>query len=350
MRDLELELENEYEFENQSEPFGLGEMEGLGELENFGEGFSDGEGPLGEYETEGAFGEGPLGEGAFSEFEAEGAFGESLGEGPLGEFENEQFLGPLASGIGSMLGLGESEFEFEGLGEYEGEQFFGKRFKRIAGFVKRAAPILKKVAKIAAPIVGTAIGGPIGGKIGSMATKLLGESEFESELEFEMEAENEAEMEAVLEGPLTEQQALGELMAAAASRAATDMEAEAQIGSATAIVLSAADRDALRGVLPSINRGVAVLTRILRRQPATRNAIRVIPTIVKRSAVTLRKQAASGRPVTRNSAARTVATQTRRVLGSPTVCAKAIQRNVNATRAVARNARTPQRPQQRYAI
>ena len=339
MRDLELELENEYEFENQSEPFGLGESEGLGELESFGEGFGEGEG---------AFGEGPLGEGAFGEYEGEGAFGESLGEGPLGEFENEQFLGPLVSGIGSMLGLGESEFE--GLGEYEGEQFFGKAFKRIAGFVKKAAPILKQVAKVAAPIVGTAIGGPIGGKIGSMATKLLGESEYEGEYEFEMEAENEAEMEAALEGPLTEQQALGELMAAAASRAASDMEAEAQIGSSTAIVLSAADRNVLRRVLPSINRGVAVLTRILRRQPATRNAVRVIPTIVKRSAVTLRKQAAAGRPVTRQSAARAMATQTRRVLGTPAVCAKAIQRNVNATRAVARQARTPQRQQQRYAI
>ena len=337
MRDLELESESYFESENL---LGLGESES--ELESLGEGFGDGEG-FGE-----GFGEG---EGAFeSEWEAEGAFGE--GEGPLGEFENEQFLGPLAAGISSLLG----ESENFGALENEGEQFFGKAFKKIGGFIKKAAPILKKVAKVAAPIVGTAIGGPIGGKIGSMAGKLLGEAEYEGYYESEGEFENEAEMEAVLEGPMSEQQALGELMAAAAARAATDMEAEAQIGSATAIVLSQADRDALRGVLPSINRGVAVLTRILRRNPATRPAVRAIPAIVKRSAVSLRRQAASGRPVTRQSAARAVSSQTRRVLSSPSTCAKAVQRNVNATRAVARNARTTAgrtaaaRPRPRYAI
>src|SRR5204862_4974872 len=134
----------------------------------------------------------------------------------------------------------------------------------------------------------------------SMAANLLGESQYEGEFEFELEAESEAEMEAVMEAPLNEQQALGELMAAAASRAATDMEAEAQIGSATAIILSRRDLGVLRGVLPNLNRGVAVLTRILRRHPATRDAVRVIPTIVQRSAVSLRKQAANGRPITRN--------------------------------------------------
>jgi hypothetical protein len=327
MRDLELELENdsEYEYENQSEPFlgdvmkgvggllGLGESEGLGEFEGFLEG-------------EGAFGEGPLGE-------YEGVH-ESLREGPLGEFENEQFL--------------QGESEFEGLGEFEGEQFFGKAFKKIGGFIKKAAPILKSVARVAAPLVGTAVGGPLGGALGSMAGKLLGESELEGEFELEMESESEAEMEAALRAPLTEHQALGELMAAAASRAVTDMEAEAQIGSSIAISLSAADRNALRAVLPSLNRGVAVLTRILRRRPATRPAVRVIPAIIKRSAVTLRKQAAAGQPITRQTAARAVAKQTRRVLGTPSVCARAIQRNVSATRAVARNARTSQ--QQRYAI
>lgn len=331
MRDLELESESYFESENLADP----ELE----LESLGEGFGDRE-AFGQ-----SFGEG---EGAFeSEWEAEGAFG----EGPLGEFENEQFLGPLVSGIAGLLG--ESEQESFGAFENEGEQFFGKAFKKIGGFIKKVAPILKQVAKVAAPMVGTAIGGPIGGKIGSMAGKLLGEAELEGYYESELEAENEAEMEAVLEGPMSEQQAIGELMAAAASRAATDMEAEAQIGSATAIVLSPADRDALRAVLPSINRGVAVLTRILRRNPSTRPAVRVIPAIVKRSAVALRKQAATGRPVTRQAAARAVSAQTRRVLSSPVTCAKAVQRNVNATRAAARNARStaarPLRPQ-RYAI
>ncbi|HEX7828805.1 MAG TPA: hypothetical protein VF787_04085 [Thermoanaerobaculia bacterium] len=309
MRDSELEAE--FEFENQSEPFlgpilkGVGGMLGLGE----GEGES-------EWES--------LGEG----------FGthESLGEGPLGESEQEQFLGPILKG----LGLGESEYEFEGA--QEGEQFFKK-------FISKALPVLKKVAKVAAPIVGGAVGGPLGSKIGSMAVKLLGESEFEYEFEgeFEYESESEAEFEAVMEGPLTEQQALGELMATAAANALTEMEAEAQIGAATVISLSPHDRQALRHVLANINRGSAVLTRILRRNRSTAPFVRTVPTIVKRTAVTLKKQAAAGRPITKQSAAKAMAKQTRKVLSSPPVCSRAVARNVRATKAVSSRMQKVQR-------
>jgi hypothetical protein len=315
MRDSELEAE--FEFENQSEPFlgpilkGVGGMLGLGE----GEGES-------EWES--------LGEG----------FGthESLGEGPLGESEQEQFLGPLLKGLGGASGLGESEYEFEYEGAHEGEQFFKK-------FIKRALPVLKKVAKVAAPIVGGAVGGPLGSKIGSMAVKLLGESEYEYEFEgeFEYESESEAEFEAVMEGPLTEQQALGELMATAAANALTEMEAEAQIGAATVIALSPHDRQALRHVLANINRGSAVLTRILRRNRSTAPFVRTVPTIVKRTAVSLKKQAAAGRPITKQSAAKAMAKQTRKVLSSPPVCTRAVARNVRATKAVSSRMQKVQR-------
>ena len=50
-----------------------------------------------------------------------------------------------------------------------------------------------------------------------------------------------------------------------------------------------------RGKTITFREGVV---RILRARPSTRPAVRVIPTIVKRSAVTLRNQAAAGRPVT----------------------------------------------------
>ena len=287
MRDME--FESEFEFENQAEPFlggllknVLGEGELESEWETLGEGYGDREG---------------------------------LGEGPLGEFEGE--------------GVGESEWELEGaFGEFEGEQFF----KKIGALVRKAAPILAKVAKVAAPIVGTAVGGPIGGKIGSMAAKLLGESEYE--YEFELEGESEAEFEAVMEGPLTEQQALGELMATAAANAESEVEAEAQIGAATIIGLSPQDRQALRNVLVNINRGTAILTKVLRRSRSTAPFVRTVPTIVKRTAVALKKQAANGHPVTKKSAATAMAKQTRKVLSSPQVCAKAMNRNVKATRAV----------------
>jgi hypothetical protein len=298
MRDME--LESEFEFENQADPF-LNELES--EWETLGEGFRD---------------------------------HESLGEGPSHEFEAEGFGGQQFS-----LGEGESEWELEGsLGEFEGEQFF----KKIRGLIKKAAPLLAKVAKVAAPMVGTAIGGPLGAKLGSMAANLLGESEYEYEFESEFEGESEAEFEAVMEGPLTEQQALGELMATAAANAQNEYEAEAQIGAATIIALSPQDRQALRNVLANINRGTAILTRMLRRNRVTAPFVRTVPTIVKRTAVTLKKQAAAGRPVTKKSAATAMARQTRKVLSSPQVCAKAMNRNVKATRAVSTRIQRVQRP------
>src|SRR5205085_1743725 len=108
----------------------------------------------------------------------EGELEQELHEMHEGELEGE---GELGSILGSLLGEGElegegevheshelhelHEFELEGEGEFElesGEQFFGKIFKGIGRFVKKAAPILKSVAKVAAPMVGTAIGGPFG--------------------------------------------------------------------------------------------------------------------------------------------------------------------------------------------
>jgi len=325
MRDMELELEDEYELESEDEQFLGTLLKGVGGAMGLDE--SEFEGPLGE----GPYGEAPLGEGPYGEGPlGEGPYGEGpLGEGPYGE-------GPLGEGPYGEGPLGESEFEFEAE-----DEFF---FKKIGGFLKKAAPILKRVAKFAAPIVGTAIGGPLGGKIGSFVGNAIREGEFEDEFELETGYESEAEFEAVMEGPLTEQQGLGELMAAIAANAATDTEAEAQIGGAVAVSLSPRDRDALKSVLPSITRGAAILTRILRRQPSTRIAVRTVPTIVKRTATKLKRDAAAGRPVTKKTAARTMAKQTRKVLATPSVCAKAVQRNARATRATTRATARRTRP------
>lgn len=340
MNDHELELESE--FESQGEAFlggllGEGEFEGHpeGEWETYGEGFNEGESPLHEF-----------------------------------EFEGEQFLGGLL-GEGEFEGHPEGEFEGHPEGEFEGEQFFGKLrgiIKTVASGVKRAAPMLQKIASIAAPMVQKVVSGPlasrianignIAGQVGNAANSISGiatsflppgflregEGEFEFEQEFEFEGEAEGEFEAAMSGPLTEQQALGELMAAAASRAVTDMEAEAQIGAATVIALSPRDRRALRAVLASLNRGSAVLTKLLRRHRITAPYVRAVPTIVARTAVALKKQADAGRPITRQIAGRAMASQTRRVLGSPALCARAVSRNVKATQAVGqRIRRTPPR-------
>jgi hypothetical protein len=261
-----------------------------------------------------------------------------------GEGEGEEFLGGLGNVLGGLLGEGEttaaSEFEdeFEGMGESEGENFsFGGLFKKLG-------PILKKVAKVAAPLVGTAILGPAGGALGSFAAKALGESEneWESEDEYESEDELEAEGEAeaaheIASHAMTEHEALAEMMAEAASHAAGEGEAEAMAGAAAMSVLSPRDRRALSNLLPDLLRGTAVLTRILRRNRYSRPAVRVVPTIVRRSIAQLKRQAAAGRPITRRNVARTTAREVRRVLGSRKLVGTSMTRNLRTSRAVKRS-------------
>src|SRR5437016_10334657 len=108
----------------------------------------------------------------------------------MGEFEDE--LGGAHETLHedelemALEGEGEDELELHHEGEYEGEQFF-KRLRRLARgvgrFVKSAAPILARVAKVAAPLVATAVGGPLGGMLAKGAMSALGEGEGEDELE-----------------------------------------------------------------------------------------------------------------------------------------------------------------------
>src|SRR5262245_35940049 len=277
-----------------------------------------------------------------------------------GEGEGEQFFGAIGNVLGSLLGEsegegeleGELELELEGEGELEGElelesgeQFFGK----IGKFIKKAAPVLKKVARVAAPMVAKAVGGPFGGILSSVAGKLLKAQELEGELELEGEGELEGELELgelesgemevaheISSHAMTEHEAIAEMMAAAASQEMGEFEAEAMAGAAAATVISSADRRALRRILPHLVRGTAILTRILRRNRVTRPAVRAVPTIMRRTVKSLKRQAASGQPITRRRAARTAATQVRRVLSNPRACTAAIARNVRTARAVAR--------------
>jgi hypothetical protein len=262
------------------------------------------------------------------------------------EMQGEEFLGTIARGVGSLLGgLGEEEApeltqEYEG--EYEGEEFLGRIFRGISGFVRRSAPMLRQVARVAAPLVGTAVGGPLGAVLGRAVGSLEGEEELEtqeSEMAAETSMESESEVAAELAGPIAANEALAEMMAAVASRSASEAEAEAMIGAAAMTVISPRDRAALRRILPHLVRGTAILTRILRQRRGTRPVVRVVPSIVRRTTRTLMRRAASGRPVTRRTAARVMATQTRRLLGSPHVCAAALRRNVRGTRAIVRRRR-----------
>jgi hypothetical protein len=320
-----------------------------------------------------------------SEFEGEGVLGnmESTLGGLLGDSEGEEEMGlhelhengyrELHEGTMHESGLHELESEFELEGE-TGEQFFGKIFRGVRNLVKRAAPLLKRVASIAAPMVATAIGGPFGGLIGKAAGSLLGDGEGEMGLqelglhegefempelqetglhetyetgmheleggmyegEFEMqEGSHEAAYE-ITNHELTHHEALAEMMAQQAAFEQHEAQAEAMVGAAVMTTLSPRDRRKLRRVLPHLVRGVAILTRVLRRRRITRPAVRAVPTVVRRTVQVLKNQAAAGKPVTRRTAARAAAIQVRRVIGNPTACAAAISQNIRANKALNR--------------
>jgi len=240
----------------------------------------------------------------------------------------------------------ESSHEFE-QHEFEletGEQFFGKIFKGIRGLVRRAAPLLKRIASVAVPIVSKAIGGPLGGLVTQAAGSLLGQSEYEmhevahefEQHEFEAPEGAQEVAHEIANHEVAHHEAMAEMMAEAASQEQHEGEAEAMAGAAVVTVISPRDRRALRRILPHLVRGIAILTRILRRRRITRPAVRAVPTIVRRTVKTLKRQAAAGQPITRQTAARAAARQVKTVLGNPSVCAAAIAQNVRASRAVRR--------------
>jgi hypothetical protein len=246
------------------------------------------------------------------------------------EDEYEDFLG--ANEFEDELGLG--EWEDEGELEWEdGEEFLNFR-KLGRGLLSVAKQVpWRAIAKTVAPMVGTAVGGPLGGALGKAASSLL-ESEYEFEDEYELENEDEYEQE-FANLPVNP---AAEYMAAIASQARTDAEAEAMAGAATLLSISAADRRELRRVLPHMVRGTAVLTRVLRSRRDTRPAVRVVPEIVRRTSTTLARRSAAGQPVTRKAAARVMASQTRKVIGNPRTCGRAMQTNARAAQSARRSA------------
>jgi hypothetical protein len=129
---------------------------------------------------------------------------------------------------------------------------------------------------------------------------------------------------------------MAEYMADLAARASSQAESEAMVGAAVATIISPRDRARLRVILPHLVRGTAILTRILRSRRATRPFVRTASQIASRTVKILRKRAARGKPITRKTAARVMQRQVRKVLGNPRLCAKALGRNVVASRAVAR--------------
>jgi len=123
--------------------------------------------------------------------------------------------------------------------------------------------------------------------------------------------------------------ALMEHLGHAAAEAESEEEAEAFIGALVPLAARFIPRaaSAVMRVAPNLIRGVAGAARTLRANPATRPLVRALPTVVRRTTANLARQAQAGRRVTPQTAVRTLARQTSRVIGSPAQCAQAYRRS-----------------------
>jgi hypothetical protein len=229
-----------------------------------------------------------------------------------GETEDEDFLGPVLQGLGSALGLGEGE-DFDLEADPEAEEFL---------------PLLLPLAKLALPHLAKAAVPMIG--------KIFGRRRREFEGEDELEVDTSSAL--AVQPP-----AMAELVASMASTTPSVAESEAMVGAAAVLALTPRERRQLEHLVPQLVRAACLLARLLRRDPRTRSAIRVIPTVVKATAVPLTRPGVMGvRPVQPAAAGRVMQTQVATVLGRPRVTRAVVKRNSTATHRAARAVRRPQ--------
>jgi hypothetical protein len=84
---------------------------------------------------------------------------------------------------------------------------------------------------------------------------------------------------------------------------------------------------AVRRVAPRLARGSSRVLRTLRRDPRTRPLVRMLPTIVRRTAADVVRDTQRGRPVSPQRAAQQLAGRTQQVLTSPQQVVRAYQRS-----------------------
>jgi hypothetical protein len=83
----------------------------------------------------------------------------------------------------------------------------------------------------------------------------------------------------------------------------------------------------LRRVAPRLVRGATQVLRTLRRNPATRPLVRMMPTIVRRTVNDIARDIQRGTPVAPQRAVRQLAGQSRRVISNPDACLTAYRRS-----------------------
>jgi hypothetical protein len=106
---------------------------------------------------------------------------------------------------------------------------------------------------------------------------------------------------------------------------------------------------ALTRATPRLTKGIGRVAKVLYRNPQTRHLLRAVPGIARRTVGTLAHKVARGGRVTPRTAVRTLARQTRRVLGTPRYRAQALRRHNHLERRFhGRWGRGMARPHSRY--
>lgn len=231
----------------------------------------------------------------FSEFSGSSDFFDYEG---MDEFTDEFDEGEEFSAFGDEFGDDES-------GEYfmdeEGDQFLG-------GLVGALGPVLSTVAPMAINALGSMLGNM--------------EDGFEAEASDSQDELNATE----LPGLSPDNSQMAEILAAEAANSYSELEAQSLAGAAVSQVLANAPKK-VKKQAPTITKAMTRVVKALRKTPQGKKIVRVIPEITKKTAATLAMKAKKGKPVTKATAIRTVAKQTKKVLGNPKRAAAAIAKN-----------------------
>jgi hypothetical protein len=198
------------------------------------------------------------------------------------------------------------EYEYESLFEDEWEDGSdAEAFFEMLGTAARSGrtpPVIRQVSAKATR------GAMSGLRAIDRSPRAMRDDEFEYEGEWEVNPYDRIPPSAMMEH-------LGHLAAQAESEA----EAEAFMGALVPLAARLLPRVAptIMRAAPGLIRGVAGVTRALRQNPATKPLVRAVPSIVRQTAISLDRQARAGRPVTPQTAVRTLARQTSRTIGNP---------------------------------
>lgn len=178
------------------------------------------------------------------------------------------------------------------------------------------------------------------------------ESEWESEFEAEWEISPGAFAQSFADHEAAPSAALMEHLGHAAAEAESNGEAFAFLAPLLPLALKALPlagkvlgagvkalpkvASTVAKVAPKIIKGVNAAAKTLRTNPATKGLVRALPQVVRRTTADLARQVAQGKPVTSQSAVRTLAKNTANVLGNPRTAVKTLRRAKKVDRGVDR--------------